>query len=836
MPPVRRQPAPGAHAGTGPDGPDQQDSFRTKRFRAVVAQLPLAVSGTFCVIGAGAWVAWQRLDRGLVAGWAVILGAIALAKLLLWWRWRSAPAEQPVPRSTVVLLAAGLAAAGLHYAWLAVELMGSLDAPQQAILSAVLAGFVATGAWIFSGLPVVALAWVASLGLACAAGLLAAHGLQHALLAGLLVFYSAFLAATVVVDARRFGQRLLAEHESERQRQFVGLLLRDFEADANDWLWETDAKGRLCHVSERLVEAAGRPAAVLQGCKVIALLGELQSPRPEHRGLLQRLAQTLRRDEAFSTLPLCVVVAGQERWWSISGKPLRDSAGRRAGWRGVSTDVTDVRERDDELARLARTDTLTGLANRHRFGKQLQALFAQRDVPRPCTLLMLDLDHFKTVNDSLGHAAGDSLLQEVARRLRPCIPGGGLLARLGGDEFAVLLPGSATPAEIRAFCERLRAALAPAWFHEDHFIDMRVSIGAATAPQDAATAEDLLAAADMALYEAKAAGRDRLQVFDAEMNARARRKLALLGEMRQGLHRGEFFLVYQPMLRLNGGGLAGFEALVRWRHPEHGVIPPLDFVPLAEESGLIVPLGAWVMNQACLDAASWPAPLTVSVNVSPTQLERSDIRDSVARALSASQLAPRRLELELTESVLMRADAQALLSLGELRQQGVRVALDDFGTGYSSLAYLRQLPLDKLKIDRSFVQALGAPAPHEHQPAAIVRAIVQLGKAVGLDIAGEGIETPTHAGLLQGLGCDLGQGFLFAAPMPQADALRYIERQLQVTLAPPAPRAVPPAHAGTPAAPAPPAPLAPPSAAEPADPARAADTHRIVTHSGWVPL
>lgn len=384
----------------------------------------------------------------------------------------------------------------------------------------------------------------------------------------------------------------------------------------------------------------------------------------------------------------------------------------------------------------------------------------------------------RSINDSLGHAVGDSLLQEVALRLRPAIGPTDLLARLGGDEFAVIVQGSVGQVQARELGMRLLNAISEPWTVDRHNIAIRASLGIAFSPEDAANPDQLLRACDMALYAAKAAGRHTLRFFDEDMAKRARQKHVLLSDLSEGLQRDEFILHYQPQVDLQSGALLGFEALVRWQHPQRGLIPPAEFIAYAEESGLMVPLGAWVMRQACRDAANWPAPLRVAVNLSAVQFGNVDLISMVQLAVTQSGLDIARLDIEITESTLMQDSQSALQVIQGLRGMGIGVALDDFGTGYSSLSYLRTFPLDKLKIDRSFVRVLDDDSQADANPSSaqsIVRTIIQLAQALHLETTAEGVETEAQRDMLKHIGCTQAQGYLTARPMDMASTLAFIE-------------------------------------------------------------
>ncbi len=752
--------------------------YRTRQFQAVTRMLPLGSFANCVVVAVCLFAAWRHHSLQLLwwsAALALLTGVYGLAAR----HGRLLGRDGRVSLFVVHGLATALGVAGLLYALLMLALYGVLDDRDRLIVTATVASFIATGSWMFASHPLVGIAWVLGLCGGAAVGMALQYWASYGLLAVLFVVYGVFLVATILVTSRKFVRALMAGTEVERQRQLVALLLRDFEENASDWLWETDAQGCLQHASARLCDAAQAPAEALLGRAFVAVLRDLvDAPLPGDLAPLEQLEAYFQQSQAFSGVVVSARVSGadgQAQWWSLSAKPLRDAAGQRVGWRGVGSDITAVRKRDMELTRLATHDSLTALANRHQFGVRLAQHFASTDACLPCVLLLLDLDNFKTVNDSLGHAAGDALLCEVGRRLQNCVGHYGLLARLGGDEFALMLPAHWERGAMEELGSSIRKALAQPWSHSDYVIRIHASMGVGYAPSDADSSEALLKAADMALYAAKAAGRDTLCFFDLQMDLQARKRLSLLGDLRTSLQQGHFEVHYQPQMDMATGVLAGFEALVRWRHPVRGMVSPADFIPIAEESGLIVPLGAWVLNQACHEALRWPPSMRVAVNVSATQFERADLLDVVANALEHSGLPPQRLELELTESTLLRDGEAVCAVLRALRSVGVRIALDDFGTGFSSLSYLRTFPLDKLKIDRAFVCTLDNPASSTSSTA-IVRAIVQLAQALQLETTAEGIETQAQNDVLHATGCTYGQGYLLARPMDATTTRAFIIR------------------------------------------------------------
>lgn len=432
-------------------------------------------------------------------------------------------------------------------------------------------------------------------------------------------------------------------------------------------------------------------------------------------------------------------------------------------------DVTERRALEDELRHQAFHDALTGLANRALFADRLEhALSRTRRFRHPVAVLFIDLDDFKTVNDSLGHGEGDQLLVAVADRLRHAVRAGDTIARMGGDEFAVLVEDpedAAIPVEV---AKHLLANLAKPIGRPGHELFVRASVGVAISTSVDETADALLRNADVAMYTAKSRGKDRIEIFEPRMHTAALSRLALKGDLERALERGEFALEYQPIVHLGDGRISGVEALLRWHHPEHGVVGPTDFIPVAEETGLITPLGRWVLEQACRQATAWdaeiPLRLTMSVNVSGRQIQQPGFADEVAQVLASTDLEPGRLTLELTETVLLQDAEATTATLTELKQLGVRLSIDDFGTGYSSLSYLRRFPLDELKIDRSFVATVGVGS----EGSALVRSILELGETLHLNTVAEGIEDAGQLAQLRGLGAHLGQGFYLGRPLSPA--------------------------------------------------------------------
>jgi diguanylate cyclase (GGDEF)-like protein/PAS domain S-box-containing protein len=461
---------------------------------------------------------------------------------------------------------------------------------------------------------------------------------------------------------------------------------------------------------------------------------------------------------------------------SVSSALVRDPAGQVTGFLSVLTDITARKETENRLRQLAHSDPLTGLANRVLITERIDEAVSQppsRD--HGVALLLLDLDGFKAVNDSFGHAVGDELLLAVARRLSACLRSQDIAARLGGDEFAMLLE-SIDDEEASDVAERILAALAEPFVLRRAHVVVTASIGLVHAGRGRRT-EDLLRDADVAMYQAKGAGKNQVVVFEPSMQEQVASRLRMESELRTAVTDGQFVLYYQPFVNLETRRVVGVEALVRWQHPIRGLLPPAEFIPIAEETGLIVALGRWILETACAQAAAWQpadpaALLSIAVNLSPRQLHDPDLIGFATRCLRDSGLPPSALTIEITENLLLTDSALAGARLDQLRALGVQVAVDDFGTGYSSLAYLRRYPVDILKIDRSFVTPL-ADGPRQ---AALVRSIIDLAAALDLDTVAEGVERPDQAATLAELGCHVAQGFYFSEPQPVASIEALLAR------------------------------------------------------------
>ena len=455
---------------------------------------------------------------------------------------------------------------------------------------------------------------------------------------------------------------------------------------------------------------------------------------------------------------------------------IPDAEGRPEYLLGVSEDIADRKRAEAQIARLAHYDPLTELPNRVLFQKHLgEALSRRSRTGDHLAVHFIDLDRFKTVNDTLGHPLGDALLRIAGERLRGCVRDGDTVARLGGDEFAVVQTGLTDLTGATRLAQRVVEAMAAPFDLQGHQVMIGASVGVSVAPSDGEDADELLKKADMALYRAKADGRGAFHFFEQAMDEQLQARRALELDLRRALVAGEFQLHYQPLYNLSDERVAGCEALLRWNHPERGMVSPADFIPIAEEIGLIVPLGEWVLRTACAEAAGWPAHVRLAVNLSPAQFRDRGLVGTVVSALATSGLPAERLELEITESLLLQDNAANMAMLHDLKALGVRISMDDFGTGYSSLSYLRSFPFDKIKIDQTFVRDI----LEDSDALAIIKAVLDLGASLGIVTTAEGVETLEQLEVLRGQGCAEIQGYYISRPSPACE----IARMLAVTVA-----------------------------------------------------
>lgn len=738
------------------DPSQEMAQIRAAHLNAIVRHTPYMMAANF---GNGLLIFWafsSTLPWGLILWWAALTFVSGLAAQR-WWRRRGNP---PIMASPRALRRATLHAGVLATIWAVLPLawFSHADTPQQLLIAVLLAGMMSAGGFVLSSLPWASLTYVTIYAVAAQITLWLSGEPTFATVSALLCVYAPMVAIGSLFSWRKATALLRSQAEAVRQERMVAMLLEDFEQNAGDALWETDAEGRLTHVSARLSEILGVPETKLRSKLLADLMADWSLDGAES------LRAALATGRPFRELQLSLSLDGAIRHVALNAKPLMSASGDKPGWRGVLTDVTEKVTGLQMLKQLAHEDSLTGLANRFTFRDSLTAAIAQQ---RKASLFIIDLDHFKTINDTLGHAAGDALLQAVALRLSKNAKPGDVVARLGGDEFAVLSFSAADPESAAALAQRVIADLTSPVDVKGRQLRVGASIGIAFCPEEAANVETLLIRADTALYAAKGAGRGRFVVFTPTLGDQSRRRGLLETGLRRAVELKQLALHWQPKIDIADWRVIGAEGLLRWNHPELGEIGPEEFIPIAEQCGLIEQLGDWALRAACAAASSELSHLVVSVNVSPLQLRDGRFVDRVSDALTEFQLDPARLELEITESAYMDDAEGALVQMHALRALGVRIGLDDFGTGYSSLAYLRRFPFDSLKIDRSFIhEALEGPDVR-----AIIEMIAKLSSTLGMKTVCEGVETAAQLATLTKAGCQEIQGYLVSTPLPLADFL-----------------------------------------------------------------
>ncbi|WP_419809869.1 EAL domain-containing protein [Sphingomonas sp.] len=695
---------------------------------------------------------------GLVTAMAgMIWGALALPGARVW----------PVHTLNRVLttLSAAIAGGLLLLLWAAARMPAG---------TAQLGSFVAAAGAI--GVTAIALQPVRAATLGFGAGLVVAlfclTGIGTAL--GVSATFLGCLGACARRLARHDVDAAIAHAAEASEGRLAAKMIAEFEGQGTGWFWEADRYGRVTYLSATVAGDLTRAAAVAPVGRMLTDIFQIDGEAP---GTERTLAFHLSSRTSFNEYPVRaagVTTAADvgERWWSISGRPLLDDQGRFAGFIGSGSDLTERRRSEAEITRLAMFDGLTGLANRAHMRSSLDKTLAQTPGAfRPVALLLLDLDRFKQVNDTLGHQAGDALLKQVAQRLQRGVGDAGLVGRLGGDEFQMLLPGMDNRDSLAILARDLIKAISQPYFISGASIAIGGSIGIALALTPGDDAETLTRNADLALYAAKGDGRGVHRFYAPEMLAGAKTRQQLEDDLRHAIAGGGFHLAYQPVVSTASERIVGYEALVRWNHPTRGAVPPSEFIPIAEECGLIGAIGEWVLRTACIEAARWPGDVRVAVNISPMQFVDPQLPVLVTSALARAGLAAERLELEITEGVFLDESQSSDAMFKALKGLGVRLALDDFGTGYSSLGYLRTAPFDKIKIDQSFVKGAAQPG---NRNAAIIKAIVTLAETLEMETTAEGVEIEDEIDLVRRLGCSHIQGYIYGKPALAEDVARQL--------------------------------------------------------------
>ncbi|WP_267397323.1 EAL domain-containing protein [Sphingomonas sp. GC_Shp_1] len=708
----------------------------------------------------------------MLIGWAGLVGivsvAVAVRRLATHHRGDGGYAALNDLRVTAI------EGAALALVWAVPPLMftGATGSSDAYAMWTILSVLMTAGAVAMAPLALATIAFVGGLGLVVSAKLVVTGAYAAA---GATVLFTTLLIVACLTRARALVQLRASQIALSERDETVSLLLREFEETNADWLWETDSARRVVKASPRFAFACGLDPVTIDGMPFLQVLAGPNWDDGNFAAGLRTLADKLKTRESFRDLRLPVSVGGEERWWELAASPRFDESGSFCGFRGVGSDVTEQRASSDKINRMARFDTLTSLPNRLMVNETLSRAMADADKwGGRCAFMMIDLDRFKAVNDTLGHPIGDRLLGRVSERLSQLMGDNTMCGRLGGDEFAVVVRDASDTENVERLARNIIETLSRPYEVDAHTLYIGASVGLAVGPRDGRTAEMLIRSADLALYRAKDAGRGVYHAYEPELHVQAEERRVLEMALRQALEKGEMHLNYQPVVDAGTGNLKGFEALLRWISPQFGNVSPAKFIPLAEESRLIQPIGEWVLRTACAEAASWPSEIRVAVNVSPDQLNNPHFVGVITSALASAGLSAERLELEVTESVFMHEGLGATKVLERILDLGVRLSLDDFGTGYSSLGYLSRTRFSSIKIDRSFVQSASKGVK---EAIAIIRAVVALAQSLGMATTAEGVETETEHQMVQELGCTKVQGYYFGRPLPVEEARTLANRR-----------------------------------------------------------
>ncbi|HWJ58524.1 MAG TPA: EAL domain-containing protein [Sphingomicrobium sp.] len=646
--------------------------------------------------------------------------------------------------------------------WLSLPLylFPSLGAGTQVITASIMAGL-GVGALGLVVIPPCVVAWMVAFTGGVAGALLMGRDtvpFQH--MVSIIFTLGVAIFGVLTVARWAFGQ-LETNADAGSQSEGASLLLQEYEQRGVGWLWQVDGENRVTYISTRMCALLGRTGNQLLGHSFPAILGGHAE-----------LGRLLLEKQAFNALEMELKTPRGPRWISIAGDPIIDTAGRFDGFRGVGSDITEVRQTQERLTHLANVDVLSGLPNRGRVRQLLgDALRNATATNIPCAIMFLDLDGFKPVNDTFGHPKGDAVLRAVAKRLVDEVGPEGHVGRMGGDEFAIVITDAQSRKIVEQLADRIIHAIKEPYLIDQTEIRIGVSIGCAFGPIDGATVDDLILKADLALYQAKDAGRACARYFSSDLQSEQDDRVRLETDLRQAIAAKQFHLLYQPLIDAKTQKLIGFEALIRWNHPKRGVVPPNVFIPVAEDAGLMTAIGNWVIDEACRAASTWPEPITVALNISPKQISLPALPNIVSEALNRHKLPGNRVELEVTEGVFLGDSGQTLDVLKRLRALGVGIALDDFGTGYSSIGYLNKAVFHKLKIDGSFVREAGT----RPENVAIIQSIVQLAQSFRMTVTAEGVETAEDFERMRDLGCHVIQGYLFGRPLAYERANQMVQ-------------------------------------------------------------
>ncbi len=747
---------------------DMLSVLYAKQISAVSDATPALALGNIAITLILLAICVDMENFNMIVLWAGALNFFAVCRLVVWLDRRKLPVHRSATPDRLNKLIANSLIFGLFWGLMPILVMPQATASIRMIGAVEYTGIICVTGFMLTILPQALIAFLLP---TIAGGIFAAYALPSMTdtiaALSLLACFSVIIFTESVRRSFDFVSNFKQEATVRSQRDIIGLLLKEFEENASDWLWEFDSEGKIDRVSDRFASVTHSDAS-LEGQDFIEFLATIAG---RNNSSLEEIRFSIEDQKTFKDLEIRVLVGDQEQWWRLTGKPIYSESGSYRGYVGTASDITAKKFAERQISFLAHNDPLTGLLNRAKFTEHLKHCVARLErYGSPFAVLYMDLDNFKSVNDTRGHLVGDSLLSAVAKRIRTTLRGTENIARLGGDEFAIIIQDDATAEELEKIAKRLIAEVSKPYEIDGETVLIGISIGIAIAPINGTRPDQLLRNADLALYRAKAEGRGLHCFFESRMDTDLREKRMLESELRKALENGELELYFQPLIGADSQKPMGFEALIRWNHPIRGIVTPSEFIPIAELGGMICEIGDWTVREACRIAATWTEDLTVAVNLSARHFQSSDIVETVSSALKESGLPAHCLEIEVTESLLIKNQEEVRDRLSGLKKIGVNIALDDFGTGYSSLSYLLKFPFDKIKIDRSFVMASSEDLVAQD----ILRTIASLGQTLQMTVTAEGVETPEQAKFLSEIACNQLQGFFFSKPMDQTAVAAYL--------------------------------------------------------------
>ena len=758
--------------GEGQQTAEEAERIRAVRLGVVRASTPWMMAANLCNATLAIFVFRGSPDEISVNIICSLVAAIALYTSITWWRHRKyAARDRASLRGTI---RAVVYAAVLSSLWAALDIVsyGTADETQRMVLIALTVGMAGGGGFALATIPPASIVFCGTVAVGAAIALSLDPTIVGAYLFALYLVFAAIIIRSSLAVCRSLTERVRAQMAADEQLDVINLLLNDFEENTADWLWGVDSDFNLERASTRFYDQLQVPENMVNGRPITSII-PFSSVSIGERDCRESLVACLTAKQSFRDQDICVQLGGELAIWSFTAKAIYDKAGNFMGYRGVGRDVTASRESRLRIEHMARHDPLTEVGNRVMLSEDFaRAVSRHERFGDPFSVLLLDLDRFKQINDNMGHTGGDELLRSVASILSQLRGEADTLARVGGDEFAILHLSGSDPQSAALLAARIIEKLQKPIALRAGTAQIGVSIGIACAPIDGTDPDQLMRNADLALYRAKADGRNRYRFFDSSLDAAARRRSLIEQELALAVAQEQLSINYQPLVDAQSRKVVCAEALLRWNHPTLGAISPAEFIPIAEESGQIGAIGSWVLRQACKHAIDWPDHIRVAVNLSSRQFLSPGLLPLVEAALKQNGLPAHRLELEVTESLLMETTIGVEQTLASLSRLGLRIALDDFGTGFSSLSYLRRYRFDKLKIDQSFISDLESNSDSR----AIVESVIKLARDLRMSVAAEGVETRGQFDLLRQMACGEIQGFLAGRPMPIDQFEEYLRQ------------------------------------------------------------